>query len=123
MLVRFRNPSPPSGSWPVETEVLVTVDSGADVTLLPPAFAERLSVNLGDLTEGNVGSIGAPVRAYEAVRLRAELCGEWIGLPVRFYVEEGKAVLGRAGAFEAFQLAFVERDKIIYASRVKRPGR
>lgn len=120
MLVKFRNDSAPPSAWRVTTEVLLTVDSGADVTLLPPQFAEHMSVDLSGLRTGNVGSIGAPVCAYEAVRLHAYLCREWIPLPVRFYVKSGAAVLGRAGAFEAFRLAFVEQDKIIYASREKR---
>jgi hypothetical protein len=109
------------GAWSVETQVLVTVDSGADVTLLPPQFAERLGVDLRLLKKEDTGSVerGRRIPVYEKVSLRAYLCEDWISLPVKFYVNDnGAAVLGRAGAFEELQIAFVERDKIIYASRL-----
>jgi len=121
MLVRFSNPSPMPRAWSVETGVLVTIDSGADTTLLPPQSAERLGVDLESLKKETVGSVerGRGVEVYQKVQLFAYLCEQWIGLPVRFYVsDQGRAVLGRAGAFEQLQIAFVERDKVIYASRL-----
>jgi hypothetical protein len=126
MFVNFRNPFPDPIPWSVgETEVLVTVDSGADVTQLPPHFAERLSVDLNRLTEQKIGTVGRHrIRVYERVSLRAYLCGEWILLPVRFQVEAGGSpVLGRAGVFETLQIAFVERDKVIYGGRPAPPAR
>jgi hypothetical protein len=119
MFVRFRNPSPRPSAWSVETGVLVTIDSGADITLLPPQAAERLGVELESLKKETIGSIerGRGIPVYQRVRLRAFLCEDWIELPVRFYVQDqGSAVLGRAGAFEKLQIAFVDRDKVIYAS-------
>lgn len=121
MSVRFRNPRFSPGLPPFETQVWVTVDSGADVTLIPPQFAEDLGVDLGSLKQRTTGSIerGRSVRVYEAVELLAYLCEEWIPLPVKFYVrEKGAAVLGRAGAFEELQIAFVDNRKIMYASRL-----
>jgi hypothetical protein len=62
---------------------------------------------------------GRRVLVYEKIWLSAYLCEDWIKLPVEFYVtDSGAAVLGREGAFEELQIAFVERDKIIYASRL-----
>jgi hypothetical protein len=91
------------------------------VTLLPPQFADRLGVELSRLKRETTGTVersrGIPV--YQKVPLLAYLCEEWISLPVRFYVnDDGAAVMGRAGAFEELQIAFVERDKVIYASRL-----
>jgi len=108
-------------AWSARTQVLVTVDSGADFTHLPPQAAERLGVDLGSLRKEITGTVekGRRVAVYEKVWLLAYLCEEWIDLPVKFYVDDmGAAVLGRAGAFEELQIAFIEREKVIYASRL-----
>lgn len=107
-------------TWSSRTQVLVTVDSGADFTHLPAQFADRLGVELGHLKKEYTGTVekGRRVAVYEKVPLLAYLCDEWIDLPVKFFVEDiGTAVLGRAGAFEELQIAFLEREKVIYASR------
>jgi len=84
---------------------------------IDPAVIVGFTVN----SEGESSWASAPASRWPVVpaRLRAYLCEDWVELPVRFYVNNNRtAVLGREGAFDVLQIAFVERDKVIYASRL-----
>jgi hypothetical protein len=120
MLVEFRSLDPASGNSLLgRASVLVVVDSGASVTMLPKRYAAPLRVNLDDNAKTTIpGAGGAPVPCYEKVWLEALLCGHWVRLPVRFFVEEAQTggLLGRAGAFDAMQLAFVHGQQLMYAA-------
>jgi hypothetical protein len=103
--------------------VLVTVDSGSDVTMLPRRFAAPLRISLDDSTKTAIpGAGGARVPCYRREWLEAQLCGQWVRLPVRFFAEEQRtgALLGRAGAFDALRLAFVHGQMLMYVCSAHR---
>ena len=102
-----------------QASVLVIVDSGADVTMLPWRFAAPLRVPLDDLPRATIrGAGGAGVPCSGKIRLEAQLCGRWVELPVRFFTEDVRtdALLGREGAFDALHLAFAHSRQLMYAA-------
>jgi Aspartyl protease len=119
-LVKFRNPALASESTLLgHTTVLVTVDSGADVTMLPKRYAAPLHIDLTQYLplRSTTGAGGIRVPCYQKTWLEASLCGRWIRLPVVFFAGENtRGLLGRAGAFEALNLTFVHGQKTMYAA-------
>jgi hypothetical protein len=119
MLVTFGYPATGTADTHMgEASVLVVVDSGADVTMLPKRFAAPLHVDLTSLgpREINVAG-GLKVGCYNKVWVDAFLCGEWVGLPIVFFAgDEKDALLGRAGAFDALRLAFLHGPRVLYAA-------
>lgn len=120
MLVTFRNPDPQlRGTMFGFATVLVTIDSGADVTIISNRHAAPLRVELEKLKPtrpmGGAGGTSYPV--YRKVWLEALLCGNWIRLPVVFYANDTpRGLLGRAGAFHAMRIAFVHGRQVMYAA-------
>jgi hypothetical protein len=117
MLVDFR--APDSGNdWMWQVQVLVIVDSGTGVTMLPKRFAAPLRIDLAQLGLRTVlGPDDKRIPCYNKVWLEALLCGEWIRLPVLFFAgDEKHALLGRAGAFDALKLAFIQSQRIMYGA-------
>jgi len=102
--------------------VLFTVDSGADVTILPKWNARDLEISLDGLEPKRGRGAGAPYEYYADPRWEAEvlLCGEWTKIPVRFFASDDAhdALLGRKGAFDALELVFVQAQRLMYARRV-----
>lgn len=102
-----------------QASVLVIVDSGSDVTMLPKRYAAPLRIDLDNRARTSItGAGGTSVPCYGREWLEAQLCGQWVRLPVRFFAEEGRtgALLGRAGAFDALRLAFIHGQKLMYAA-------
>jgi hypothetical protein len=118
--VTFRNPAPElDGTTLARATVLVTIDSGADITVISYKHAASLHVNLEELkpTRTMVGAGGTSYPVYQKVWLEALLCGNWIRLPVLFYANETpRGLLGRAGAFAAIRIAFVHGRQVMYAA-------
>ena len=118
--VDFRSFDPSAGKMlRGQASVVVIVDSGAAVTMLPWRFAAQLRIPLDDLPKTTIrGAGGAEVPCYGKVQLEAQLCGQWVELPVRFFAgdERKHALLGRAGAFEALHLAFIHGRRLMYAA-------
>jgi Aspartyl protease len=118
--VTFRNPAPElSGTTLARASVLVTIDSGADITVISNKHAAALHVDLETLkptrTMGGAGGTSYPV--YQKTWLEALLCGNWVPLPVLFYANDTpRGLLGRAGAFEAIRIAFVHGRQVMYAA-------
>jgi hypothetical protein len=120
MVVEFRSVNPAAGNaLSGRAQVLVTVDSGSDVTMLPWRYAAPLRIPLDDSARTAIsGAGGARVPCYGKEWLEAQLCGQWVRLPVRFFAEAERTsgLLGRAGAFDALRLAFVHGQQLIYAA-------
>jgi hypothetical protein len=118
LLVDFRYALP--GGEATQTQVMVIVDSGSAITYLPKLFAYRLHVPLDRSTiVYKPGAGGTTFPCYATVwDLRAYLCGEWVTVRTRFFASEAKggALLGRQGAFEALQLAFMHGQRRMYAA-------
>lgn len=117
MIVEFRSHDS-DNVYLGRTIVMVTVDSGADVTMLPGRFATPLRVPLESLPQTSIrGAAGVRVPCYAPVDLEARLCGRWVKVPVRFFAGEDRTggLLGRAGAFESMRLAFVHGESVMYA--------
>ncbi len=99
--------------------VLVTIDSGADVTVISNRYAAELHVDLEQLkpTRSMRGAGGTHYPVYQKTWLEAHLCGKWIRLPVLFYANDTpRGLLGRAGAFEAIRIAFVHGRQVMFAA-------
>ncbi len=120
MCVEFRSHGPaPRNELLGSALVLVTVDSGSDVTMLPRRFAVPLRITLEDDKVNTIaGAGGSLVECYPRVELEARLCGEWVRLPVRFFASESRTggLLGRAGAFEALRILFDDARATMYAA-------
>jgi hypothetical protein len=118
IMVDFRNPDPESGQAKGAARVNVVVDSGSDVTLLPARYAESLGIlDITTLGWRWVRGISGHLRCYGKILLTANLCGKWVGVPVYFFLsDERVGLLGRAGAFDALYLGFVNRHRTLYAS-------
>ena len=123
IMVDFRNFDQETGKvLGATTRVNVLIDSGCDVTLLPERYANSLGINnIRQLEERSVAGISGRVRCYGKVVLTAYLCDKWIGVPVYFFSSSNRVgLLGRSGAFDALQLAFVNKHRTLYAGLV--PG-
>ena len=118
--VVFRNPAPElTGTILGRATVLVTIDSGADVTVISNRHAASLHIDLEQLkpTRSMEGAGGTRYPVYRKIWLEALLCGNWIRLPVLFYANDTpRGLLGRAGAFEAMRIAFVHGRQVMYAA-------
>lgn len=102
---------------------MFTVDSGADVSILPRRRATGLGYSLSGLNP--LQGRGAGGSAYEYFadpewKAEIQLCGEWIEIPVRFFASEAahSALLGRQGAFDALELVFVQASRVMYARKL-----
>lgn len=120
LVVDFRSFDPTAGNvLRGQASVLVTVDSGATTTMLPWRYAAPLRIGLDASTRTTIGGAGgAQVACYGREWLRAQLCGTWVRLPVRFFAEEERtgALLGRDGAFDALRLVFDHGQQLMYAT-------
>jgi hypothetical protein len=120
LVVDFRSFDPAAGNVLLgQASVLVTVDSGSRVTMLPKRYAAPLRISLDDSEKTTIpGAGGARVPCYGRESLEARLCGQWVRLPVRFFAEEERTggLLGREGAFDALHLAFVHGRQLMYAA-------
>ena len=119
--VVFRNPAPElRGTMLGRATVLVTIDSGADVTVISNKYASPLHIDLEQFkpTRSMQGAGGTNYPVYQKIWLEAHLCGKWIRLPVFFYANDTpRGLLGRAGAFEAIRIAFVHGRQVMYAAQ------
>ena len=119
IMVDFRNRDPKSGkAIGVPTRVNVVVDSGCDVTLIPGRYAETLGIkDITTLGEHPISGISGNLKCYGQVKLTALLCGKWVKVPVYFFPSTDRiGLLGREGAFDALQIAFVNSHRALYAS-------
>jgi hypothetical protein len=125
IMVSFRNLDPQTGeAIGVPTRVNAVVDSGCDVTLIPGRYADTLGIrDITKLDEHQIKGISGRVKCYGQVMLLAHLCDEWIRVPVYFFSSTDRVgLLGREGAFDALQLAFVNEHRTLYAAALNRKG-
>ena len=104
------------------TPVLFTVDSGADVTILPKRHAAYFGFRLDGVRPRRGRAAGGATYDYldNGWDVEADLCGKWTRIPVRFFASDQarRALLGRDGAFDALELVFVQARRVIYARQV-----
>lgn len=98
-------------------ETWMIVDTGADYTLLPKYFAERLSINLKkDCKTFKTEGIGGTEKVYFLKRIKAKL-GEWErNIPVGFLDrDEVPPLLGRHAFLETFETLFSSNHTLTFS--------
>jgi hypothetical protein len=119
MMVNFRNIDPTTRRLIGAARVLVMVDSGADVTMLPETVALGLGVRTSTLPIYPMSGIGGVSACRGEQTLLAELCGSWVPVPVVFFPVGGHLpLLGRKGAFHAMKVAFIHSANRMLATSV-----
>lgn len=96
------------------------IDSGSDITLLPLSILSDLGLTLADLTPGRpgIGPFDAPTDPGEPTwerTLLARLCGRWTSVRVGFAAKVSMPLLGRDGAFDALNIAFIRNQGLFFA--------
>lgn len=118
IMVDFRNEDRVTRTLQGAARVLAMVDSGSDVTMLQDKYAYSLGIDVTNLKKTVAKGIAGRLQCTEPMPLLANLCGEWVPVPVSFY-SGTRSLLGRAGAFDALRITFVHKDKQIYAARMR----
>lgn len=95
-----------------QLRTVVLVDSGADITHLNAELAPRLGLDLQSLPTVWVRGVGGTRVETREADVLAHLCGRWVRMPVLFQ-EDGRNLLGRAGAFEAINIAFIHSSTVM----------
>jgi hypothetical protein len=100
----------------------VLVDSGADLTMLNADLAADLGLDISGMRTETLIGIGGSTTGYfpnpADTFVFANLCGQWTVIPICFEVNRDTNLLGRAGAFEALNIAFVHSQSWMFAARV-----
>lgn len=100
-------------------ETWMIVDTGADYTLLPKYFSERLGIDLKrDCKAFNTSGIGGSEKVYLNSKIKARL-GSWERIiPVGFLGrDEIPPLLGRHKFFETFESHFSSNHKLTFSSK------
>ncbi len=98
-------------------EVWMIIDSGADYTLLPIHFAERLKIDLKKECQlFKTAGIGGEEKVYLKKNLRVKI-GEWERVvPVGFLNKENiPPLLGRQGFLETFEVLFSSNHTVNFS--------
>lgn len=99
-------------------ETWMIVDTGADYTLLPKYFAQRLNVDLKkDCTVFKTAGIGGLEKVYLFKQLKVKL-GKWIrNVPVGFLDHDNiPPLLGRHLFLDTFEVLFSSNHTISFSS-------
>jgi hypothetical protein len=115
--INLRNFDPATRRIAGATRVMMLVDSGADITMIPDSFSRVLGVDLTSLPQQQVGGVGGGEACRGPKVLTAELCGLWLPIPVMFYpASRHTPLLGRKGAFEAMHIVFQHASRRMLAT-------
>jgi Aspartyl protease len=101
---------------PVRTALLV--DSGADTTTIDEAYAVFLGINLDQLRTDTAHGVGGGEVTIRYGTLRMDIFGRSLLVPVLFCRNQEPGLLGRAGVFDNFFLAFAHRQNTLLAQGV-----
>lgn len=101
--------------------ILCILDSGADITTMPVAIAEKAGIDVKKRGQKSSSECahGHQSESYE-VAMKTRILGEDFYLLVNF-VKDGKepALLGRKGFFDKFEITFNESDREFMLKRKK----
>jgi len=102
-------------------ETGVTVDSGADTTLLGLSAAVTLGLDLTDPAYSDVpisGIVPGTRLAGREAPVLVRLCGVWLEIPVTFVTSMGpvRHLLGREGVFDNVLFAFAHSEQALYGA-------
>lgn len=103
-------------------EVWMVVDTGADYTILPRYFAERLGIDLvRDCRLFKTAGIGGSEKVYLLNRIKTRL-GDWERvIPVGFLDrDEVPPLLGRRLFLETFETRFSTNHRVTFSQKVGR---
>jgi len=98
-------------------EVWMIVDTGADYTLLPKHFAERLKIDLKKECQlFKTAGIGGEEKVYLKKNVKVKL-GQWErNIPVGFLNKENiPPLLGRQGFLEVFEVLFSSNHTVNFS--------
>ena len=98
-------------------EIWMIVDTGADYTLLPKYFAERLKIDLKkECRLFKTAGIGGEEKVYLKENLKVKI-GNWEGVvPVGFLDKENiPPLLGRQGFLETFEVLFSSNHTVNFS--------
>lgn len=91
--------------------IQMVIDTGADYSILPRAFARPLGIDLvNDCTERRTIGIGGSEKIFLYRRQKVRLGGHGRTIPIGFLDREfGPALFGRHEFLETFKVVFAER--------------
>jgi hypothetical protein len=86
--------------------------------MIDEAYAAFLGIDLDQLPTDSAYGIGSEEVAVRHGRLRMNVCGRSLLVPVLFCPNQAPGLLGRDGVFEHFFLAFVHQHGALLAEEV-----
>ena len=91
------------------------IDSGSDYTIIPKSDAEILEVHYDQLEskEIKVEAANLTVMHGKEAKLKIEIMGEILTIPVLITKEEVDRLLGRKGVFTKFDITFKEKAGVV----------
>jgi len=98
-------------------ETWMIVDTGADYTLLPKYFAQRLDVNLNkDCKVFKTAGIGGKEKVFLLERIKVKI-GNWERIiPIGFLNRDDiPPLMGRHLFFETFEVVFSKKYKVTFS--------
>lgn len=101
-------------------EVWMIVDSGADYTILPKYFAQRLGVDLKkDCRVFETSGIGGEEKVYFLASIKIKI-GSWVrDIPVGFLdKDEIPPLLGRHLFLETFEVLFSSNHTLTFSTKI-----
>ena len=99
-----------------QTRLGCLVDSGADCTFLPASLLSVFHLSADDLPRKEVGSaFGGDRRHLPAADLIAHVLGKGIEILALFDEDVPVPLLGREGAFDSLNIAFVKNQAVRFA--------
>jgi hypothetical protein len=102
----------------LRTNILMTVDTGADFTLLPRSFAKSLEVSLWlDCRRQVTQGVGGKQRIFFLKnRIQIHIGEIMREIPVGFFdSDEMPALLGRIGALETMNVEFRKSRQVVFS--------
>lgn len=93
------------------------VDSGADCTFLPASLLPVFHLSADELPRKEAGSaFGGEMRELPAADLIAHVLGKGIEIEALFDEDVPVPLLGRSGAFDSLNIAFVRNEAVRFAA-------
>lgn len=97
--------------------VTFLVDTGADVSMLPRSWAQRLGIKLKDLSSHTMlNAAGKKMKVYRSeITIKLDKGSKELTIPCAFTASnKTPLLLGRLGIFRIFTLEFSHRKKALY---------
>lgn len=110
--VTFQSPN-----FPKAVDIWMIVDTGADFTVLPQHFAEKLRISLERdcIKDSTVGIGGEQSIYFSKIRITAKIGNITRQVPLAFAdSNEIPALMGRLGFLETFDTEFLKKHVVIF---------